>query len=268
MLESLRKHWPEYGMEAWGLGLFMVSAAAFATLLEHPDSPVRGAIANGTARKGLMGLAMAGTNLLNVYSPWGRRSGCHLNPSVTLTFLRLGKVRCADAFFYALFQLMGGIAGVLAAGWLLGERVAGPPILHVATVPGASGAGAAFLAEIAISFGLMLTVLAASNSPRLHRFTGIFASALVATYILIESPISGMSMNPARSFAPALVERLWGSLWIYFTAPPIGMLLAAQVYLALKGSRAVLCAKLHHQNPHRCIFHCSFAQAQGPAEPK
>jgi aquaporin Z len=63
-----------------------------------------------------------------------------------------------------------------------------------------------------------------------------------------------MSMNPARTFGPALVAQMWDGLWVYFTAPPLGMLMAAQGYLRLRGPAAVECAKLDHQNEKRCIF--------------
>jgi aquaporin Z len=90
------------------------------------------------------------------------------------------------------------------------------------------------------------------------RYTGLFAAFLVATYIIVEAPISGMSMNPARTFGSAFSARVWTALWIYFTAPPLGMVLAAEVYLRLRGARSVLCAKLHHQNSQRCIFRCGY----------
>ena len=64
----------------------------------------------------------------------------------------------------------------------------------------------------------------------------------------------GMSMNPARTFASALAANLWTGLWIYFTAPPLGMVAAAKVYAMQKGPANVKCAKLHHQNSKRCIF--------------
>jgi aquaporin Z len=93
-----------------------------------------------------------------------------------------------------------------------------------------------------------------SNTPRLARYTGLFCGALVATYISVEAPLSGMSMNPARTFGPAFVAQMWDGLWVYFTAPPLGMLMAAQVYLRLRGPATVGCAKLDHQNEKRCIF--------------
>jgi aquaporin Z len=89
---------------------------------------------------------------------------------------------------------------------------------------------------------------------RLHKFTGLCAGALVATYITFEAPISGMSMNPARTFASAVPAHHWVALWLYFTAPLIGMLAAAEVYVRTKGIQSVACAKLHHENHTRCIF--------------
>ena len=65
-------------------------------------------------------------------------------------------------------------------------------------------------------------------------------------------------MNPARTFGSAAVGSIWTSLWIYFTAPPIGMLVAAEAYKRLKENHVVACAKLHHQNNKRCIFRCNF----------
>jgi aquaporin Z len=107
----------------------------------------------------------------------------------------------------------------------------------------------------------MLTVLIVSNTKRLNRYTALFAGALVAIYITFEAPISGMSMNPARSFGSAFPADIWNNLWIYFLAPPIGMLLAAEVYLRFKGSSSVLCCKLHHENGKRCIFHCRYGES-------
>jgi aquaporin Z len=258
MVQALRAHWPEYLMEATELGVFMLSACTFAVLLSHPASPVAQVITTEPLRRLLMGTAMGLTAIAIIFSPLGKRSGAHFNPAVTLTFLRLGKVEPWDAVFYTLFQFIGAIVGVLVAYLLLGSLVADQSVKFVATVPGRTGPLPAFLAELAITFILMSVILTVSNNKRLSRWTGIFAGALVATYISIESPISGMSMNPARSFGSAVVGSIWTSLWIYFTAPPIGMLLAAEAYKRLKENHSVACAKLHHQNNKRCIFRCNF----------
>src|SRR5713226_9052868 len=102
MQAALLDHWPEYLMEAAGLGLFMVSACVFATLLESPGSPARRAIPSDFLRRALMGLAMGLTAVGIIYSPWGQRSGAHINPAVTFTFLRLRKIEPWEAFFYIL----------------------------------------------------------------------------------------------------------------------------------------------------------------------
>jgi len=260
MLEAVKRHWPEYLMEACGLGLFMISAAVFGTLIEHPASPIREAIADPFLRRIPMGIAMGLTAVAIIYSPWGQQSGAHLNPAVTLTFFRLGKIKPPDALFYVLSQFTGGLVAVLLVAGVMGEYLANPAVNYVVTTPGLHGTAVAFVAEVAISFGLMLVVLFASNTRHLARLTGVFAGVLVAAYIILEAPWSGMSMNPARTFASALPAHLWTALWIYFTAPPLGMLLAAETYLRLKGSHQVFCAKLNHDTSRRCIFRCGYHQ--------
>jgi aquaporin Z len=266
MLNALTRHWPEYLMEAAGLGIFMISACLFAALLEHPASPVRHAIPGPLVRRMLMGLAMGLTAVAIIYSPWGKQSGAHLNPAVTLTFLRLGKVYKWDGLFYVIAQFIGGVAGILLATAIFWLWIADPHVNYVATVPGTSGPYLAFLAELLISFGLMATVLIVSNTDRLARFTGLFAGALIAAYISVEAPLSGMSMNPARTFASAVPAHALMPLWIYFAAPLLGMLLAAEAYVRAKGAHSVLCAKLHHQNDKRCIFCCGYRNRKAEVE--
>ena len=245
-------------MEAAGVGLFMISACAFTVLLEHPMSPAHQAIENSTLRRVLIGIAMGLTAIGIISSPWGKRSGAHLNPSVTLAFLSLGKVTRTDAFFYVLAQFCGGILGVAVANLLIGEPLRHSAVDYVVTTPGPDGVVFALVAELAISAILMSVVLVVSNNPRLSRFTPIFAGALVAIYISIEAPVSGMSMNPARTLGSAVSADEWTALWIYFIAPPLGMLLAAQLYRLTHGQSEVFCAKLHHHNSARCIFHCNY----------
>jgi aquaporin Z len=252
MLDALRRHWPEYLMEAFGLGLFMVSACVFGTLLWHPASPATHVIADGPGRRTLMGCAMGLTAVGLIYSPWGKQSGAHFNPAVTFTFLRLGKVRSWDAVFYAAAQLAGGLAGVLASRLLLGSRLAAPSVHYVVTAPHA-GEALAFVSELAIAFLMMTTVLTVSSSS-FERLTGLCAGLLVASYITFEEPLSGMSLNPARTLASAIPAMDFTGLWLYLVAPPLGMLLAAEVFTRLTQGRAKHCAKLHHSNDRRCIF--------------
>jgi aquaporin Z len=259
--EALVEHWPEYLIEAAGLGVFMLAACAFGTLLGHPDSPAVEAVPSPLGRRALMGLAMGLTAIALIYSPWGARSGAHFNPATTLAFWRLGKIASADAALYAVAQVIGGSLGVALAAALLGPPLAVPGVRYVATLPGEPGSVVAFVAEAAIAFGLMSAVLAASNAARVARFTGILAGALVATYLTLEAPLSGMSMNPARTLGPALLAHTTQSVWIYFVAPATGMLLAAESFVRRRGIARVRCAKLHHPMHVRCIFNCGFQEA-------
>jgi aquaporin Z len=98
-------------------------------------------------------------------------------------------------------------------------------------------------------------VLGLSSRTRLAPYTGLAAGALVACYIAFEAPYSGMSMNPARSFASAAPAGLWDDLWIYFVAPPLGMWTAAALHAARRSPS--VCAKLVHTADARCI-HCGY----------
>jgi aquaporin Z len=118
-----------------------------------------------------------------------------------------------------------------------------------------------------ITFAMVLVVLLVANT-RWTRYTPVAAGGLLALLILFESPISGTSLNPARSFGSALVAGEWQFLWIYLVAPPIGALVAALLY---RGSlrRPVHCAKLCHPPiAHLCIFRCGYRmRRREPHEP-
>jgi len=214
-------------MEAAALGMFMLSAFVFGVLLEHVAGP---------ANRVLAGIAMGLTAVAIISSPWGQRSGAHMNPAVTLTFLSLGKIAPWDALFYAIAQFAGGAAGVLLSAWVLGPALA--HVQFVATAPGAGGPWIAFAAEFTISFLLILVVLHVSNSRRLTRFTPWVAGFLVATFISVESPLSGMSMNPARTVGSALPSGIWTAVWVYFLAPPLAWISMTPIHLR---SDALLC---------------------------
>jgi aquaporin Z len=263
---SLRLHWPEYGMEFVEMGVYLLSTCTFATLLQHPASPVRHYLANSMVRRACFGLSIGATIAALVLTPWGKQSGGHLNPAITFVFYRLGRVQFWDAIFYGAAQFSGATIGVILATLLLLGAPAHPTIRYAATLPGRYGLGAAFFAEIAISCALMLTALFASNHERLSRYTPYFVGALYVIFITLETPLSGMSMNPARTFGSAFRGGYWQSLWIYFLAPTLGMLLAAELFLWARAGVGPYCAKLHHANNRRCIFchHTGTTDTQQP----
>jgi len=251
-IDCLRFHWPEYLMEAAEVGLYLFFTCVFATLLLSPASPVRRFIGSTLELRALMGLAVGATVVAIVMSPWGKQSGGHFNPALTLAFYRLGKMRFPDALIYVMAQFSGAIGGVCIARYLL--PVGRPAIRYAVTAPGVHGSTVAFIGELTISFVLMSTILVSSNRESLTRYAPYLVGLLYAIFITLEAPLSGMSMNPARSFGPALHVSYWHAIWLYFTAPTLGMLIAAEVFLRARGGVYPFCAKLHHANHKRCIF--------------
>jgi aquaporin Z len=250
-----RRHWPDYLIEAAGLGLFMLTACVVVAALEHPASPLHTLAGQPFQRRALTAIAL-------IYSPWGQRSGAHLNPALTLTFWRLGKIEGRDAIGYVVAQFAGAVAGVAVATGLIGAAVMSHPAGGgVVTVPGAQGWAVAFATETGLAFGMMGAVLMLGNSARTNRWTGVVAGAMVALYITFAAPLSGMGMNPARTFGTALWAQVWTAIWVYFTAPLLGTGVAAALFVRLRGSSAVLCCKLHHDNGQRCIFRCRWGEA-------
>jgi aquaporin Z len=247
-------HWPEYAIEAVLLGIFMLSACLFSILLFHPDFPAARLVPDQFPRRLVMGLAMGATAVALNYSAWGKQSGAHYNPAVTLTFTRLGKIAPGDAIGYVGAQFIGALLGVFLADLIAREMLADSHVHYAVTRPGSSGVVVAFVAEAGISWILMTMVLNVSNRTNLARFTGLFAGLLVAAFITLEAPFSGMSMNPARTVGSGFWANDYTALWVYFTAPVLGMLAAAEVYLRRQSRPEVFCAKLHHQNDKRCIF--------------
>lgn len=241
-------------MELASMGLYLFLTCTFATLFQHPASPVRHLLSSEIVRRACFGISIGATIVAIALTSWGKQSGGHLNPAMTFAFYRLGNVELWDAIFYATAQFVGACAGVVMATFLLLGAPGNSTVRYAATLPGRYGIGLAFIAETVISFSLMFTVLFASGHSSLSRYTPYFVGALYAIFITLETPFSGMSMNPARSFGAAIGDRHWNALWIYFLAPAVGMLIAAEFWLRVRGGIGPYCAKLHHANDKRCIF--------------
>jgi aquaporin Z len=256
-------NWKIYGIEGCLLALFMVSACVFTALLEHPASPACRGISSDFARRALIGLAMGATAVALIYSPWGKRSGAHMNPAFTLSFLWLKKISGRDAAGYIAGQFAGGVAGVLLCCVISPMLIRHPSVNYVLTTPGAHGPVAAWAGEFLIAFVLMIVVLGLNQFPRIARSTGYIAGALVAIYITFEAPLSGMSMNPARTLGSAIPAGIFTGLWIYFTAPVLGMLAAVELHALLGKPRHLLCGKLTHCHKIPCVIRCNCAAHAG-----
>lgn len=252
-LKTLRSHWPEYLMETGEIASYMFLVCAFATLLQHPISPLH-FFHSGFLRRAVMGLLVGSAVVAIILTPWGKQSGGHFNPAITLTFYRLGKLAFWDALFYVTAQFLGATGGVGLATYVLRGAPGTPFVRYAVTAPGKFGNSWAFLGELAISFVLMTAILVASNRRGLTRYTPYLVGALYATFITFESPLSGMSMNPARTFGSAFFAHYWPAYWLYLIAPTLGMFAGAEVFLWARGGIGSYCAKLDHDNEKRCIF--------------
>ena len=212
-------------MEAAGLACFVGCAGIVATLVEHPASPVRQAIDSAVLRRGVQGVAMGLVVVGIVYSPWGKRSGAHINPAITVAFWQLGRISRADAIWYVVAQLTGAIAAGQLLVLLLGRFYPHPSVHYNTTTPMPQplGEAIAFGAEFVISFLLMLTMVWALQHERTKNKTGWLTGGLIAVYILVESPFSGMSLNPARTLGTAMAGGDYRGLWVYGLAPPAAM---------------------------------------------
>jgi aquaporin Z len=258
MRNAIRRHWPLYIFEGVELALFMVSACVFTVILFDPSFPVPNLLPDQTLRRLLMGISMGVTAVLIIHSPMGKRSGAHFNPAITLTYFRLGKISRADTLFYVIAQFIGGVAGVGASALFLGKALASPSAMYAITVPGKYGTGGAFAAEAFMAALLMGVVLWTSNRLALASSTSYLVGILITFYVLLFAPVSGFSINPARTTASAVFAGVWTAIWLYFTAPVLGMLFAAEVYIRSQGRDRILCAKLHPNNVYECPFLCQY----------
>jgi len=233
---ALRTDWPLYLFEGAELATFMISACVMTVLLFDPAvTPIH----HPWLARALMGIAMGLTAIGIIKSPWGRRSGAHFNPAITLCFYRLGKIGPYDAVFYIVAHFVGAVAGVGTAALALGRSIAVPQVDYAVTVPGVGGAPAAFAAETFMAGLMMTVVLFTSNRPRLAPYTTWCMGFLIANYIFFLAPVSGFSVNPARTVGSAVFAHVWTAIWLYFAAPLLGMLGAAEVYVRMAQPEAV-----------------------------
>jgi aquaporin Z len=240
-----------YLCELAGTALMLFVGIPAVAVMWAPGSPVP-AIGNAVLRRLITGILFAGGATAVVYSPLGQRSGAHINPAVTLAFWRMGKVPAADAVGYVVAQILGAFAGAALAGLAFHDLTRG--VRWAVTVPGDGYSPlTALAAEAAMTFLLVFTIFVCVNKPRVAARTGIIAGLLVALLVTIEAPISGTSLNPARSLAPAVLAPVYTALWIYFVGPMAGALVAVAAYRGRWGASTV-CAKLYHTEKYPCPF--------------
>lgn len=250
----MKDHLPEYLSEAAGTAIMMLVGVGAIALMWAAVSPMPGLIPSPDLRRLLTGMLFAGGATLVVVSPLGQRSGGHLNPAVTFAFWLKGNISSVDALLYVVAQVAGALLGVGIMALLCGAAVRG--VEFGVTEPGEGySVAAAFIAEIGITGMLVGLILFCVNNQRFARYTPVLAGSLVAALVFIEAPVSGTSLNPARSVAPALIASVYAHQWLYIVAPPLGAALAVWLHGRLAGTRpSAGCAKLYHTERYRCIF--------------
>ena len=250
----LKNHLPEYLAEFFGTAIMMIVGIGAVTFMWSDGSLMRELIPSEPLRRLCTGLLFAGGGTAVVLSPLGQRSGGHLNPAVTVAFWVKGQVATVDALAYVVAQMLGAVLGVWVIA-MVGGAAAQSVQLGITLPGGAYSAGVALIAEFVITFALMFTILYCVNEPRQAARTPYFAGLLVALLVFVEAPISGTSLNPARSFAPALLTTVFDHFWLYVVGPIAGAVLAVFVYGRTFGAHGRAgCAKLFHTERYRCIF--------------
>lgn len=247
----MRRNLPVYLCEFLGTALMLFWGITSVAFMWGAGSPIP-PIDNAAIRRLVTGVLFAAGATAVVYSPIGQRSGGHINPAVTLAFWRLGKVPGRDVAGYIVAQFAGAMAGTAAAAAAWGDLARS--VQYGATVPGEGWTWAgALIAEALATFALVFTIFVCVNKPSVAARTGLVAGALVAAMVMIEAPVSGTSVNPARSVAPAILVPVFRDQWIYFAGPILGALVAAAAYRQRWGGGTV-CAKLYHTAAYPCPF--------------
>ncbi len=163
----------------------------------------------------------------------GHLSGAHINPAVTIAFWSVRRFPTTEVLPYLIAQCGGAAAAILVLRAALG------PIGDLGATLPALPLGAAFAVEWLLSFGLMFVIMAVATDPRVtDGFAPIAVGLSVSFCALMGGPLTGASMNPARSFGPALIGSLWQAHWIYWLAPITGMIAAARAYELLRRAEA------------------------------
>ncbi|MFD8569151.1 MIP family channel protein [Streptomyces sp. NPDC059639] len=187
---------------------------------------------------GTLGVALAfGFTLLALAYAIGPISGCHVNPAVTLAMLAAGRINVRRAVLYWIAQFVGAIAGAALLYWL----VQSIPGLETSGAFGSNGygsrsdvgisGGGAFLAETVLTFLLAYVVLAVTSKVAVVGFDGLPIGLALGVIHIVGIPLTGTSVNPARSLGPALFAggQALSQLWLFIVAPLVGGLLAALV---------------------------------------
>jgi MIP family channel proteins len=203
-----------------------------------------GAGAGALGLGGLVGVALAhGLVVIGFAYAYGHISGTHINPAVTLGVWAAGKIDSRRAFSYVVFQLLGGVAGALALRLVLGGDETGLGATRLARGLEAGGATISIdpltgvILEAILTFFLVNAVMNAGISGKATIPGGLAIGFTLVFCILMGGPLTGASLNPARSLGPAVATGNFTDLWVYFVGPILGAVAAGLLYKAVLEER-------------------------------
>ncbi len=253
-------HTVEWLAELTGTALLVLGGLSAVSFDFSPHSPLASVLPSQSWRLLVTGLLFASSGALVTISPLGRRSGAHLNPAVTFAMWLQGKVHAHDLAGYSVSQLIGATLGTLTVRALWGSRAAS---VHDGLTQPGNGLNAAegLLVEAAMTATLVLVIYAFLSSRRTMHWTPLAVLVTVAVLVWWGAPYTGTSLNPARSFGPALVSGDWHDYWVYVAGPLLGSLVAAGVWAVSPG--VVLSAKLFHDTRYRSVLGSTIPSAGG-----
>lgn len=194
-----------------------------------------GAGAGAIGQAGLVGVAFAhGLVIFGFAYAYGHISGTHLNPAVTIGLWAGRQVETARAIGYIVAQILGGIAGAYALKALAGPHGGN---LGVTTLAAGIDPALGMLIELVLTFFLVNAVYNAAVSGKAGNMAGAAIGLTLAFCILMGGPLTGASLNPARTLGPAIAAGVFDNLWVYLVGPPLGGILAAVVYRTVLAER-------------------------------
>ncbi len=235
-------HPAEWGSELVGTFVLLYAVYMVVATLASPLSPLSEAVPSGL-RLVLIGLTVGLTAAAVAVSPLGRRSGAHLNPAVTIGFWAHGQTHWHDLLGYTVAQFLG--AALASVAFAAGTGPLAVSIGYARTEP-AIGGWAATGVELLLTCALVLTIFLMLSSRRTCRWTPTAVTLALVVIVPLGAPLTGPSLNPARSLGPGIVTGSFTDIWPYLTGPVLGALLAVAIFHLAAAGKKVVTAKLFH----------------------
>jgi aquaporin Z len=247
-------HFIDWGCEFVGTLVLVLGGVSAVVLDFGTRSPIASTVPSHSLRLLLTGLLFAGCGSLVAISPIGRRSGAHLNPSITVAFFCHRHIRVGDALGYIVAQCLGAIAGAGAIRLLWGARALSVRDGRTLPGPGVSTSEAVGI-EALMTAVLVLVVFAFVSSGRTARWTPLAVWLVVAVLVWRGAPYTGTSLNAARSLGPVVVSGRWADYWVYLVGPSAGVFVAVGLWALVP--RRTLTAKLFHDARYPSVLRSS-----------